>query len=245
MMGRHATTAALALLLAGASFGLAGKKADAPKGKDKKVVTSKAGKHRPATAINFKKAYGLPFHSLTTLGARIEAARRRPDPVALAHTAAELAVAEKVSGKKASLTSKALLAESEELARLRRQVAELKATFAIHQQVLETETNVVYWKKMISIADNAEKQEADAVRRNELPKAGPRWILLNNYTSQYVDLWVNGNYKMQVGPGASKWCLIEHKWNPTVLKAYGSEDNAVWGPRDVWGAYKTYTWNLQ
>jgi hypothetical protein len=247
---RHAATAALALFLAGASFGLGEKPGLPPrkgkvKEKEKQTVTSKASKRTPATAINFKKAYGLPFHSLGTLGARIEAARRKPDPVALAHMASELAVAEKVSGKKASLSSKALLAESAELAQLRRQVAELKASFAIHQQILGEENDAAYWNKMIGIAQAATKKEADGIRRGELPTDRPRWILLNNYTPQYVDLWVNGNYKMQVGPGASKWCVVEHKWNPTVLQAYGSEDDAVWGPRQIWGAYKTYTWNLQ
>ena len=35
---------------------------------EKQVVTSKAAKRVPATTINFKKAYNLPFHSLGTLG---------------------------------------------------------------------------------------------------------------------------------------------------------------------------------
>jgi hypothetical protein len=84
-------------------------KADAApeKGKDQEVVTSKATKRTRATSINFRKAFGLPFDTLGTLGARIESARRKPDPIALAHAANELAVAEKVSKKKASLTSTA------------------------------------------------------------------------------------------------------------------------------------------
>ena len=60
-----------------------------------------------------------------TLGNRIDTARRQYDPVALGNTASELALAEKVSGKQASLTSTALYKESVELAKLRRQVAEL------------------------------------------------------------------------------------------------------------------------
>src|SRR5438067_11909003 len=104
-------------LLGAVSYGLAGKPdEDAPtakgRGKDKQVVTSKAGKRAPATAINFKKALNLPFDSLGTLGALVEAARRKPDPVALAHLGGEAGVAEEVSGQQASLTSKALLAES-------------------------------------------------------------------------------------------------------------------------------------
>ncbi len=218
---------------------------DDSKGKDKQVVTTKAAKRTPATAINFKKAYNLPFASLGTLGARIEAARRTPDPVALAHTASELAVAEKVSGKKASLTSKALVAEAAELARLRRQVAEMRATFAVQQQIANEETDVNYWNYQISLAEGIARRERDAILSNELPGDAPRKLLLNNYTTQYIDLWVNGFYKMQIPPGGSKWCAIEHKTNPTTVTAYGNEDDAVWGPRQLFGAYKTYTWNLQ
>jgi hypothetical protein len=95
---------ALPALLAVASLGLADKPKPAEvKAKEEQVVTSKAGMHTPATAVNFKKALNLPFPSLGTLGSRIEAARRKPDPVALAHTASEPAVAEKVSGKKARI----------------------------------------------------------------------------------------------------------------------------------------------
>src|SRR5262245_55850865 len=111
------------------------------KGKDKQVVTSKPTKRVRASSINFRKAYGLPLASLGTLGARIDAARRAPDPVALAHAAGELKVAEKVSGKKASLTSNALLAEAAELAKLRKEVAELRSVYAIQQQIASEETD--------------------------------------------------------------------------------------------------------
>jgi hypothetical protein len=240
--------AGLTVVLAVASLGVADKpKLPKPKAKakDKQVVTTKATKRTPATAINFKKELKLPFPTLGTLGARIESARRNPDPVALAHAASELAVAEKVSGKKASLTSSALMKESAELARLRRQVAELKAVAAVQEQVTREEGSVEFWKGQIAQAQKWADEERAAVRRNELPTGAPRKVLINNYTSQYIDLWVNGNYKMQVPPGGSKWCVVEHKWDPTVLTAYGNEDNAVWGPRNVYGAYKTYTWNLE
>jgi hypothetical protein len=38
--------------------------------------------------------------------------------------------------------------------------------------------------------------------------------------------------------------VIEHKWNPTVLTAYGNAPFVVWGPRQIEGAFTTYTWNL-
>src|SRR3954449_6053251 len=78
---------------------------------DKQVVSSKVVKRPAAASVNFRKALGLPLQSLATLGPRVAAARRASDPVALAHAASELAVAEKVSGKKASLTSTAVYAE--------------------------------------------------------------------------------------------------------------------------------------
>jgi uncharacterized protein (TIGR03000 family) len=216
------------------------------KEKDQQTVTSKPVKRTPAATINFRKAFGLPLDSLGTLGSRIDAARRKPDPVALAHAASELAVAEKVSKKKASLTSKALLAESRELASLRRQVAELRALQAVHQQVADAETNVAYWSNMIALADKTAKEESEAVRSNTLPTDAPRKVLVNNYTTQYIDVWVNGTYKMQVPPGGSKWCVIEHKWNPTVLTGYGNEDDGfTYGPMRIFGAFKTYTWNIQ
>jgi hypothetical protein len=114
------------------------------------------------------------------------------------------------------------------------------------QQVADEETNAAYWNTQIGIADDIAKKERDSIRTNELPPDTPRRILLNNYTSQTIDLWVNGNYKMQVAPGGSKWCVIEHKWNPTTLTAYGDEDDSpAWGPRPIYGTFKTYTWNIQ
>jgi hypothetical protein len=62
--------------------------------------------------------------------------------------------------------------------------------------------------------------------------------------SQYVDVWVNGSEKAQVQPGQSTALTLDHKWNPTILTAYGNQDNSQWGPRYVWGRFKTYTWNL-
>src|SRR5262249_12442816 len=97
------------------------------KPKDMAVVDSKVEKKPLAASVDFRKELNLPYPSLGTLGSRIDSARKAPDPVSLAHSANELAVAEKVSGKKASLTSNQVLKEAQELAKLRRQEAELKA----------------------------------------------------------------------------------------------------------------------
>ena len=50
------------------------------KATDKQVVDSKADKRPSAATIDFRKEFNLPLQSLGTLGSRIEAARRSPDP---------------------------------------------------------------------------------------------------------------------------------------------------------------------
>jgi hypothetical protein len=210
---------------------------------DKQVIDSKAEKRAPATGVDFKKELNLPFQSLGNLGSRIEAARRSHDPVGLAHTANELSVAEKVSGKKASVTSSQLVTEAAELAKLRKQADELKATLHVAQQLAAEQTLITNLKESIADADKITKDETKAIQLQQEP-TGPRRLLINNYTPQHIDIWVNGFFKESVPPGQSKWCTIEQKWNPTVLKAYGNDDSTTWGPKYIWGTFKTYTWNL-
>lgn len=211
---------------------------------DKQIVSTRV-MHRPrAASISFGKALNLPFPSLATLGARIDAARRAPDPVALAHTARELTTAESVSGKKASLTSKELIREAAELAKLRRQVAELQAVQRVSEQVLTEQDALATLKKEIAYSQELAKQDVRSVEQNEEPTWTPRTVLVNNYTTQYLTVYVNGNYKMMVSPGGARTCVIEHRWNPTVLTAYGNEDLDNWGPRYIWGRFNKYTWNI-
>jgi hypothetical protein len=210
---------------------------------DKQEVSSKATKRQPATAVNFSKELGLGFPSLKTLGARIETARRTHDPVSLGSCAQELAVAEKVSGKKASITSAALVKEAAQLAQMRRQEKELQATLHVSQQLAADADLISNLNQQITLAREQVQAEKESIQKNEEP-TGPRRLVINNYTTQYMDVWVNGFLKMTVAPGGSKWCTIEHKWNPTVVTAYGDDDSQTWGPRYIWGNFKTYTWNL-
>jgi hypothetical protein len=211
---------------------------------DQESVDSKAKKAPSASQVDFKAALGLPFSSLGTLGSRIDAARHAHDPVSLAHAANELAVAEKVSGKQATMTSSALLQESAQLAKLRRQAAELEAVSRVADQVSTEQEVVASLKKDIILARQQAEAETASLRRNAQPTDAPRKIVINNYTAQYVDIWVNGSEKTQVQPGQSTSFTLDHKWNPTTLTAYGNQDNSQWGPRYVWGRFKTYTWNL-
>jgi hypothetical protein len=211
---------------------------------DKQVVSSKATRRPAAASVKFRNELNLPFGSLNTLGSRVDAARRAHDPVALAHAASELSVAEKVSGKKASLTSNQLMQESAQLAALKRQVAELQAASRVAEQIAAEQNTVTILRKNLDLAQAQARADREAFEQNQEPTWMPRKVVVNNYTAQYLDIYVNGNYKTQVGPGLAATCVIEHRWNPTVLTAYGNEDIDTWGPRYIWGRFEKYTWNI-
>jgi hypothetical protein len=229
------------LLLAAAAFAAD----DSPEGPiDKQVVDSKAVKQPSAASVNFKKELKLPYATLGTLGARIDEARRKHDPVALAHAASELNVAEKVSGKKASLTSMQVLKESAELAKLRSQASELQAVLHVSDQVAAEQDLILSLKKTIALANERAKMDTEAIQANLEPTWKPRKVVVNNYTTQYLTIWVNGHYKTEIPPGQMAVCIVEHRWNPTILTAHGNEDIDSWGPRIIWGRFDKYTWNI-
>ena len=211
---------------------------------DKQVVSSNVTPKAAAAAVNFRQQLGLPFASLGTLGARVDAARRAHDPVSLANAASELAVAEKVAGKKASITSTQLFNESVELARMRRKEKELQALVRISNQVEVQEDNIALLQNSLKLAKEDVQQKELLAAQNTEPTGAPRAVVVNNYTTQYLDISVNGNYKVQVAPGMSQTFYIEHRWNPTVLTAYGDSDVNTWGPRYIWGQFNKYTWNI-
>jgi hypothetical protein len=219
-------------------------KKDDPAADDKQVVSSKATHKPAASSVNFRKDLGLPLASLTTLGGRIDAARRAPDPVALAHAASELSVAEKVSGKQASLTSTALISESAELAKLRRKAAEMQAVSRVAEQIATESETIKSLRAIITSAEQEAKADALAVQQNQEPTWAPRKVIVNNYTTQYLTIYVNGIYKTEIGPGLAAVVIVEHRWNPTVLTAYGDQDIDSWGPRNIWGRFTSYTWNI-
>jgi uncharacterized protein (TIGR03000 family) len=212
---------------------------------DKQEITSKATRQTPATSVNFRKQLGLPFPSLATLGSRIDTARRAPDPVALAHTASELSVAEKVSGKQASLTSTTVIKEAAELAGLRRQATELQAVSQVAQQIAAEDRLIANIRQQTAIAEQTAKMYTQAYEQGQAPTPGVlRKVLVNNNTPQYLTLYVDGTYRGEMAPWARQTLVIAHPWNPTVLTANGNEDIDKWGPIQLWGQFDVYKWNI-
>jgi hypothetical protein len=103
--------------LAFVAFGQESKKEDA------KVVHSKISEGTKscgaACRVNFTKELGLPLEYLSSIGHRISVAQKTPDPVDLALASKALAVAEKVSGKLASITAAQIEKEALELTKMR------------------------------------------------------------------------------------------------------------------------------
>jgi hypothetical protein len=217
---------------------------DDPAAADKEKIDTTATPLPSASNVKFRKELGLTYPSLSTLGARIDAARRAHDPVALANLTNELAVAEKASGKTASVTSKELAKMAAELAKMRRKESELQAVLVAQQQLTGADDTIAILKQTLQDAKAQAKADSEAIRMNQEPTWQPRKVIVNNYTPQYIDVWVNGYYKVQVAPGMSQSFMIEHRWNPTVLSGYGNDDESGYGPVYVWGRFKTYTWNI-
>jgi hypothetical protein len=211
---------------------------------DQQTINATANKVSPAASVDFNKELALPYSSLKTLGARIDAARRSHDPVSLAHAANELSVSEKVSGKKAALGSATLLKEAANLAKLRHEAAELRAVQQVAQQTAADNELIAEMQKNLADFDSQAKDETAALRANTPPPDSSRTVIVHNNTTQNFDIWVNGFMKMTVGPGQSKWFVVEQKWNPTVVEAFGFGDDTTWGPVHLWGKFKTYTVNL-
>ena len=135
----------LAILTAWAVFLPAGRVSAEDKGKEKTLQpradvkaekTAASGtlpsKSLSAATVDFQAELGLSFPSLLSIGARIERYRTSsPDPFGLANAARELAAAEKFTGRNASITAEQLMQEAVQMAKVRNDATELKATASL------------------------------------------------------------------------------------------------------------------
>lgn len=238
------TTLCASWLSAGVPLAQEPKPAQPAAGDEKPEIKTKPTKVASAASVKFRKDLGLPLNSLNTLGHRIDAARRAGDPVTLAHAASELAVAEKVSGKTASLTSQQLIKESAELASVRRQEAELSSVLEVSNQLRVAQGQLDNLKAQIAAAKAQTKAENQALLMNQEPTSKPRKVIVNNFSTQYIDVQVNGYLKGQVPPGTTQTFTVDQRWNPIVLKGWGDSDETTFGPVVLQGAFDKYTWNI-
>lgn len=212
--------------------------------KDEQFVRTRPTKRQNAANIDFHKQLKLDYPSLHNLGSRIETARQNGDPVALSHLASELHVAEKVSGKKASLTSSDLLNESTDLASMRSLNDELQAIAVRAKQVQPSNLDTLLGKISKSEARaKALAKEQQKIFDNALPgKTRVFPVLVENYTDESIAIYENGNFVKRIPPSEKRFVNVVLTRSPMVL--VGHSLSLSWGPRNIYGTFDTYRWVL-
>lgn len=169
-----------------------------------------------AATINFIKELGVPLEYLGTLGQRIYQARTKPDPVDLAMAAQGLAVAEKVSGKKASVTADAVLKEALDLAKMRGVSSELAALALI----VPDEATRRDLDKPIALAKKREEDEKARVKSGEESRDIHGTLEVTNHTSECLRIYVDGRYVGTVHNGRRAQFHVHAPAETNHLDAY-------------------------
>jgi len=203
------------------------KKADKP---EDLTEGTKQEKYTVATTVGFDAAFGLNFPSLSTVGARIDKARRAADPVSLALAAKELEVAETVSTKKASLTAKELMSEAVELGKLRNDAKELKALSLLVSTEDKTKENLE------KAAEKAEKDEGTRGIRARLT--------VHNYRNNQLQLYYNGYEVGTVPPRASRAFRINDTSGSDFTLRAADHFGRRWG-KSYSGSFTNFTWTIR
>jgi len=165
--------------------------------KDRMKIAPKAEKYQSAKFVDFASELELSFDSLSSLGDQIEKCRKAADPVGLANTANLLKTAEKVSGKKASLTSEELTKEAVELAKLREVPTELKAIAQLTGQ-----------GDLKQLA--ATLQEEQSKEESETDKDLDGDLHVHNHSHEGFYIYANGRYLGYVAPHGHRTWHLHH-----------------------------------
>jgi len=220
------------------SFSDAGEDKKPAKGGKTKVIQAKEPtKVKLATTIAFSKELGVGFPSLISLGARIESAREKADPVGLAAAAVELAAAEKASSKHAGITSNELTKEAIALARIRSNPQELRAV--AH---LVGESGGA--KDLLARAHKAAASEEEHMKKRksgEATRGITRYLYVDSRLTSSLNVYVDGQYVGTVPPyGDRRYNIFQTAGETTYLRARAS-DGREWAD-PISGAYLDFTW---
>ncbi|REJ84932.1 MAG: hypothetical protein DWQ34_05120 [Planctomycetota bacterium] len=199
---------------------------------------TKPEKRARATSVDFTAELGLNFASLTGLGARIEQAYQAADPVGLASAARDLAVAESVSGKEASITSAELTERAVALAKMRFDEAELKAV----AMLVDDEETADELKQVADDAAAFAEELAKAAENDEDARGILGSLTVYNYSFANVDVYYNGRYLGWVGARAKFTFSVHSHANHFNLYAEDAYGN-FWRWSDN-GDFSSYWWDL-
>jgi hypothetical protein len=180
---------------------------DQPKAKGNEAVkTSQLKKEPVARTIDFTGSLKLSFPSLATLGRRIDEARLASDPVALACVTRELAVAEKVSGKKAGLSADRLTKEVMGLVKLRAQSKELEAvSLLIENEPLRSEL-----QRAAKTAKQREDELAQAAQSGEDSRGVQGTLIVINLHDVDMLVYTNGVYRGVTPANQTRYYYVDN-----------------------------------
>lgn len=193
-----------------------------------------------ACTVNFSKELGLPLDYLSSIGHRISQARRTPDPVELAMAAQSLQVAEKVSGKNASITSEAVLKDAVDLAKMRAISSELAAVaLVVTDDAARSELS-----KLAAAAKESEADKAAALKAGEETKELFGYLTVDNHTDECLRIFVSGRYKGTVHAGQRAYYHVHDHSDPTVLEAYCEEEGELVRNSYNYGHHHRLYWHI-
>ncbi|MCO8123347.1 hypothetical protein NHH03_16475 [Stieleria sp. TO1_6] len=198
---------------------------------------SKDGKTTPclgACSINFQQALGADFSYLIPLGSQIHAARVTPDPVTLAVAAKSLAAAEAATGKQAQVTSSQVMAEAVELAKLRRDLKELKAI----AQLVSDQSKKAELKQLIELTEDL------AAESGEATKEVYGTLTVDNHTPHNLRITVDGREVGRVRSGRTGYFRVHAHGYENHFDAYCLEDNEVIAHGNVRGHHHDLRWHI-
>jgi hypothetical protein len=193
-----------------------------------------------ACRVNFRKELGVNLEYLDFLGQQIHQARKSPDPVGLALAAQSLAVAEKVSGNKASVTSDKIMEDAVQLAVDRGFSEELTALATI------VANNDIRKKleKQAEIAQAQEEEERAKVASGEISKELFGTLQVVNHTSHCLRVYMDGRYMGTVHSGrTANFHAHSHNWH-NHFDAYCEEDGELIRHGDYEGHSHFLVWHI-
>jgi len=202
---------------------------------EKDVVESCLG----ACRVNFRKELGVDLEYLDSIGVDIHNARKTPDPVALALCAKGLAVAEQVSGKKASYTSTQVMQEAVKLAKLRGYSAELSGL-----AVLADAKDASDLKELAEVAKGAEEEARIATENGDASKELIGSLQVANHSHECLRIYMDGRYLGTVHEGHTQsFHVHNHNWH-NHFDAYCAEGGELVQHANYSGHAHFLSWHI-
>lgn len=228
----------IAMVLCSSSLGLADDKTDSAEIKSeisKDGVASCIG----ACHVNFRKELGSTLGFLDSIGITIHEARKTPDPVQLALCAKGLAVAETVTGKKASVTSDQVMAEAIKLAKLRTDSQELAGVAALAGK--DDQADLL---ELAKVAEKAETAARTATETGDTSKALIGTLRVINHSHECLRVYMDGRYLGEVHAGTTENFHVHNHQHHNHFDAYCEEGGELVEHADYDGHANFLVWHI-